>query len=63
MRRQHHGGQNVCDWQHKVAAAALRQKENAFTYKFGLSIRDGDFDFDAAAQRYDITEAIQLGRL
>ncbi|MCY4388557.1 MAG: type V CRISPR-associated protein Cas12c [Desulfurellaceae bacterium] len=63
MRRQHHGGQNARDWRRKVAAAALRQKESVFTYKFGLSVNDGDFDFDAAARTYDITEGIERGSL
>ena len=63
MRRQHHSGQNARDWRRKVAATALRQKESVFTYKFGLSIKEGDLDFDAAARTYDITEGISAGEL
>ena len=63
MRRQHHSGQNARDWRRKIAAAALGQKESVFTYKFGLSIKDDDCDFDAAARTYDITEGIKRGSL
>ncbi len=39
------------------------EHETTTPYKFGLSIKDGDLDFDAAARTYDITEGISRGGL